>query len=211
RRGGGTSRLRVGGAAEAGEDLAPDRVVPVPERRPLDARVGRPRPAPQHLVLGAEEHLRVLAVGERHEARVPVEVGGRPLPDVAEHWWRPVGPAVARGRRLPRGLGREAGAPPAGERVRLVPAQMLDGLVERESLAPAVATARPGTVALALPVLRRARARLLPPLPAAGGPEPRVVVAAVLDEGAVLAGPDRRRGDPERAPAHAGRGAGVAA
>ena len=29
------------------------------------ARVGRPRPAAQHLVLGAEEHLGVLAVGER--------------------------------------------------------------------------------------------------------------------------------------------------
>src|SRR5262249_55721368 len=161
-------------------------------------RAARQGPAPQRLVLGAEDHLRVRAVGERHEAGVPVEVGGGPLPDVAEHLLRPVGPAVARGRRLPLGFGREAGAPPAGERVRLVPAQMLDGLVERESLAPAVATARPGTVALALPVLRRAAPAPRPPLPAAGGPEPRVVVAAVLDEGAVLAVRDRRAVDPER-------------
>src|SRR5262249_42891168 len=88
--------------------------------------------------------------------------------------------------------------PPAGEGVRLVPADVLDRLVEGERLAPAVPPARPRAVALPLPELRRAGARLLPPLPAAGGPEPLVVVAAVLDEGAVLAVRDRRAVDPER-------------
>src|SRR5262249_13065100 len=132
------------------------------------------------------------------EARVPVEVGGRPFPDVAEHLSRPVGPAVARGRRLPLGLGREAGAAPARERVRLVPAHVLDGLVEGERLAPALPTARPRAVALALPVLRRVFARLPVPHPTVGGPEPLVVVAAVLHEGAVLAVGDRRAVDPER-------------
>src|SRR5262249_59015362 len=101
-------------------------------------------------------------------------------------------------------VGGGGGAPPGGDRVRLVPAQMRAGLAERESLARAVATARRGTVALALPVLRRARARLLPPLPAAGGPEPRVVVAAVLDEGAVLAGGGRRGGGSGRRPPRSG-------
>src|SRR5580692_1381592 len=41
--------------AEAGEDLPPDRVVPVPERGPAGHRGHAERAAPQHLVLGPEE------------------------------------------------------------------------------------------------------------------------------------------------------------
>ena len=61
---------RVPRAAEAGEDLPADRVVPVAERGAHGARVRRPRAAPQHLVVRAEEHLGVLAVGEGTEAGV---------------------------------------------------------------------------------------------------------------------------------------------
>ena len=74
-------------------------------------RVGRPRPAAQHLVVGAEEHLRVLAVRERPEARVGAEVGRGPLPHAAEHPVRSRArlttspsrcrPARARSRRVP--------------------------------------------------------------------------------------------------------------
>ena len=142
--------------AEAGEDLAADRVVPVAERGAHRDRIGRPRPAAQHLVLGAEEHLGVLAVGERPEARVAREVGARSTPtrhraaarsrrgsrwrggcrsvDGAHRCWpRLRGARATRPRRrdLPLGLGGQAGAAPAGEGVGLVPAHVLDGLVAR--------------------------------------------------------------------------------
>src|SRR5262249_16730133 len=77
RRGGG-----VPGGAETGEDLPPDRVVPVTERAPAGHRADRERRAAQHLVLVAEEDLRVLAVGPGGKARVGQEVAGGPLPDV---------------------------------------------------------------------------------------------------------------------------------
>src|SRR5690606_1871467 len=72
------------GAAEPGEDLSPDRGVPGAERAPAGRRVGAERAAPQHLVLGAEEHLGVLPVRERLEPRIAVEVGVHPLPDVPD-------------------------------------------------------------------------------------------------------------------------------
>src|SRR5215204_4108919 len=59
----------VPGAAEAGEDLVTLRVVPVAERGPEDVAARRPCPAAQDLVLVTEEHLGVLRVGERLEAR----------------------------------------------------------------------------------------------------------------------------------------------
>src|SRR5690606_7561698 len=55
---------------EPAEDLPPDGVVPVAEGPADGERVGCPRAASQHLVLGAEEDLRVLPVGEGPEARV---------------------------------------------------------------------------------------------------------------------------------------------
>src|SRR5438445_8560328 len=75
----------VAGAAEAGEDLAPDRIVPVAERRADGRRVGGPGPAPEHLVVGAEEHRRVLPVREPLVAGVGQEVRGGPLPYVPDH------------------------------------------------------------------------------------------------------------------------------
>src|SRR5437879_13451679 len=75
----------VASAAEPGEDLAPDRVVPVAERRADGRRMGGPGPAPQHLVVGAEEHRRVPLVREPLVARVGQEVRGGPLPYVPDH------------------------------------------------------------------------------------------------------------------------------
>ena len=60
----------VARTAEAGEDLPADRVVPVPERAPAGHPVGGERAAAQHLVLGAEEHLRVLPVRPGGETRI---------------------------------------------------------------------------------------------------------------------------------------------
>src|SRR6185295_16156352 len=77
-------RSGVARAAEPCEDLPADRVVPVAEACAHRARVRGPRAAAQHLVLRAPEHLGVLAVGKRTKAGVRGEVGGGPLPDVAE-------------------------------------------------------------------------------------------------------------------------------
>src|ERR1700704_396391 len=71
--------------SEAREDLTADRVVPVAERRTDGSGMCRPGSAPKHLVLRSEEHLGVLAVRERHETRIRLEVTRRPLPDVTEH------------------------------------------------------------------------------------------------------------------------------
>src|SRR2546426_12092899 len=75
----------VGGTAEAGEDLAPLRQVPVAEGVADGDRARRPRAAAQHLVPVAEVGRRVLAVRECLEPGVGLEVAGRPLPDVADH------------------------------------------------------------------------------------------------------------------------------
>src|ERR1700734_1759987 len=68
------------GGPEAGEDLPADRVVPVPERAPAGYRRHRERAAAHHLVLRAEEDLRVLAVRPGAEAGVGQEVAAGPLP-----------------------------------------------------------------------------------------------------------------------------------
>src|ERR1700730_19448209 len=80
----GGSRRGGTGRPEPGEDLPPDRVIPVPERAPAGHRADGERPAAQHLVLGAEEHLRVLLVRPGAEPRVGEEVRARPLPDVPD-------------------------------------------------------------------------------------------------------------------------------
>src|SRR5258708_7694962 len=85
RRSAGTSgEIRVASGAEAGEDLPPDRVVPVPERAAADNLVDRERAAAQHLVVGPEEDFRVLLVRIGDKARVRQEVARRPLPDVTD-------------------------------------------------------------------------------------------------------------------------------
>jgi len=72
RAGGRRSRSSSGvlGEAEAGEDLAALRQVPVAEARPGDVRVGRPGGAAQHLYSSPKKDLRVLLVGEGREAGV---------------------------------------------------------------------------------------------------------------------------------------------
>src|SRR3954465_14908652 len=72
-------------AAEAGEDLAALGEVPVAEGHARHPPARGPRAAPQDLVGGAEEDLRVLAVGVGRETGVAAEVARRPLPAVAEH------------------------------------------------------------------------------------------------------------------------------
>src|SRR5438094_9519771 len=75
----------VGGTAEAGEDLAPLRQVPVAEGVADGDRARRPRAAAQHLVAAADVGRRVLAVRKRLETGIGLEVARRPLPDVADH------------------------------------------------------------------------------------------------------------------------------
>src|SRR3954451_8575799 len=134
----------VRGAAEAGEDLAAHRQIPVAKAGADHPAAGRPGAAAQHLVLGAEELLRVLRIGEGAKALVGREVGRRPLPDVAEHLHRAavrsavgvgpggsgaegepveVGPLAAGAGcgRLPLALGRQPLPRPAGEGVGLLP------------------------------------------------------------------------------------------
>src|SRR5205823_5288807 len=72
-------------AANAGEDLAPLREVPVAEGGADYVSPRRPRAASQDPVAGAEEDLGVLAVRERAKAWVGGELARGPLPDVAEH------------------------------------------------------------------------------------------------------------------------------
>src|SRR6185437_16883954 len=114
RPGAGTSgRLRFAGprGAEPGEDLPPDRVVPVAEGTPAGHRADGERAAAQHLVLRAEEHLRVLLIRPGLETRVRTEVRAGPLPHVPDQL---PGPA----RRRPRGVG--AGRRRAQERLAQV-------------------------------------------------------------------------------------------
>ncbi len=79
----GSTRNRSG-AAKTREDLAPDRMVPVAERPPAGNAVGPERSPSQHFVVAAEEHLRVLPVGEGPETRIRMETRRRPLPHVAD-------------------------------------------------------------------------------------------------------------------------------
>ncbi len=115
-------RGRGTGGAEPGEDLPPDRVVPVPERAPAGHRADRERPAAEHLVLGTEEHLRVLPVGPGAKPRIRTEVRTRPLPDVPDQL---PGPArrrplrVRAGRRGPQELLAQVGV--RGLRLRVAP------------------------------------------------------------------------------------------
>src|SRR5919199_1984270 len=83
--------LRVLCAAQAAEELAPDREVPVAEGVAHRGRAGSPRATAQNLVIGPEEDLGVLLVGEGLEARVGAEVAGGPLPDVPDKPQDPVG------------------------------------------------------------------------------------------------------------------------
>ena len=80
----GSTRNRSG-APKTREDLAPDRVVPVAERPATGNAVGPERSPSQHLVVAAEEHLRILPIREGPEPRIRMETRRRPLPHVADH------------------------------------------------------------------------------------------------------------------------------
>ena len=121
---------------------------------PGDVGVGRPGAAAQHLVLVAEEGLGVLRVGESLEARVGAEVGGGPLPGVADR-------LQPRPGRLPLELGRQPLAGPAGDRRRPGPRRR-----GRRAARGRAAPRRPRRSAhpaapVALPVQRRLGAGLL--------------------------------------------------
>src|SRR5215471_16060928 len=114
RGGGWGAGLRIAGGAEAGQDLPPDRIVPVAERAPAGDRGDAERAAAERLVLAAEEHLGVLPVRPRREAGVGQEVAGGPLPHVPDelpHAGRAAGgagpgsPCPAWGPRRPTGTG----------------------------------------------------------------------------------------------------------
>src|SRR5690242_3949915 len=79
------ARSGVPSAPKAGEDLPPDGVVPVAEGVPDRVRCDGPGTAAENLVVTAEEDGRILRVRERPKPRIWLEVGGRPLPDVADH------------------------------------------------------------------------------------------------------------------------------
>jgi hypothetical protein len=71
--------------AKSHEELAPDRIVPVAEGIAYRVGAGSPGTSAQHLEVGAEEDLGILAVGEAFEALVRCEVARGPLPDVPDH------------------------------------------------------------------------------------------------------------------------------
>src|ERR1041385_2331774 len=77
--------LGIGGAPEAAEDLAADRVIPVAERAAHGTGACRPGATAKYLVFGPEEGLGVFPVGERLEAGISVEVAGGPFPHVPDH------------------------------------------------------------------------------------------------------------------------------
>ncbi len=164
----------VAGAAEAGEDLAADGVVPVAERGADGARVGRPGPAraapctrrrrrprstpgrgrrrsrdraekslavhshtspiicPRPARAGAR---RVGADGRRAEVAL-AQVGVLDRGGSSPHGMAALAAAarVPAGRLLPLRLGGQAPTRPAGVGVGLVPADVLDRLVERQRL-----------------------------------------------------------------------------
>src|SRR5262249_22766952 len=76
--------LNIARQPEPGEDLPPDRVVPVAERAATGHRVHPERAAAQHLVVPSEEHLRVLPIWEVAKPRIPLEVRRGPFPHVAD-------------------------------------------------------------------------------------------------------------------------------
>ena len=82
---------------------------------------------------------------------------------------------------LPLRFGREALIGPTRERVRLVPGDVLHGLVRRDRLAPAEADALPAVLP-ALPEERRSHVLSLAPLPSFLAPMLLRAIPAVGDE-----------------------------
>src|ERR1700683_1788551 len=117
----------VPGQAHAREDLPSLGQVPVANRACGHARVRSPRAAPQHPVILAEEHLRVLAIGICDEAGIAAEARGGPLPHLPDGR-RSLAASLLPGRRhLPLGLGGQPRTAAAGEGVGLEPGDVTDG------------------------------------------------------------------------------------
>src|SRR6185312_6394306 len=72
-------------AAKPAENLPANGIVPVAKGVANCPRPRGPRPAAKHLVLIAEEDLRVLGIRIALEPRIPHEVARRPFPHVADH------------------------------------------------------------------------------------------------------------------------------
>src|SRR5688500_4666816 len=66
-------------ASKTAENLAADRIVPIPECVANRSRARCPGATAKHFVLGSEERLRVLPVRETLEARIRQEVARSPL------------------------------------------------------------------------------------------------------------------------------------
>src|SRR5262249_48396241 len=132
--------------------------------------------------------------GGRAVARVGDVGAGGPLPDVAEELGQPAaggrrgrpqapglqegpGDRTAGGARLPPRLGREPGAGPAGERVRLVKADVADR-VRGGTRRPAVEGEEAPDAPFRAPVKRRFPTPLPEGGPAVGEPQLRPAVAA---------------------------------
>jgi hypothetical protein len=101
---------------------------------------------------------------------------------------------VGRGGGFPFGLGREAGAGPAGEGVGLVIADVADRLGGLDRMETVEAEGEPAPVA-ALPVERRLDPVGPNPVPAVGQPEGRSRIAALLNEAQPFGIGDRPVGD----------------
>src|SRR5262249_34852127 len=118
------------GAADAGEDLAALREVPVAEARAGDDRVGDPGAAAQDAIVAAEEDLRVLWIRKGTKTGVTGEVRARPLPDRALQELE-----LARPRScslLPLGLARQPLPRPTSIGVGLPPGNVPYRLTQRE-------------------------------------------------------------------------------
>src|SRR5690606_19688633 len=100
------------------------------------------------------------------------------------------GGRVPAGRLLPLGLGGQPPARPAGVRLGLVEADVLDRFLRRDRLDPAEPAPYP-PVPVAEPERRGALAALGPPPPPGLAPPARVVVAAGVDERGVRGVVDR--------------------
>src|SRR5262249_36574455 len=185
----------ITGAADAGEDLAALRVVPVAEARAGDDRVGHPGAAAQDAIVAAEEDLRILRVRKGAKTGVAGEVRASPLPDRALQELE-----LARPRScglLPLWLARQPLPRPASVGVGLPPGAVLYRFPQRERF-DRVETPPSPARAVAQQERRRLRALALPPRPALGAPDRLLLIAACVDEAQVLTVGDRCTVDHER-------------
>src|SRR5262249_32033270 len=183
------------GAADAGEDLAALREVPVAEARAGDHRVGDPGAAAQDAIVAAEEDLRVLRIRKGTKTGVTGEVRARPLPDRALQELELTRPRSC--SLLPFRLARQPLPGPTSIGVGLPPGNVRHRLTRREWFA--LVKPPPSPVSpVAQPEQWRLGTLALPPRPAFGAPDRLLLVAACVHEAHVLAVRYRRTVDLER-------------